>query len=436
MKLSDKQQLVFDSVVNGNNVFLTGPGGTGKTALIREIYDDSIKTNKCIQLTAMTGVAAIQLHENAKTLHSWAGIGLGDYPIDKYIVKIRGSKALLDKWKKIEILIIDEVSMLPEDLFDKLEEIARIIRNNDKVFGGIQVVMSGDFYQLPPVKNNSKFCFESKNFDKLFNIKIVLDSIFRQKDPVLIKILQNIRLGKITKSNIKVLQDRIVKTDSEVHTVILMPKKASVDQINNENLTKIDTDSVIFTRKVLEDLEVTKDEDSYLKLLSVSEYSQELEFLEKSTVINENIELKVGAQVMSIVNVEENEKLIISNGTQGIVKSFINGLPYVQFENGVSQIVNLYTWKCHSLPCCGISQIPLILSWALTIHKAQGCTLTHCRMNIGNDIFEAGQTYVALSRVKSLNGIYLDSFNPYKIKVNSKVKDFYDKLNNADKSSV
>lgn len=435
MKLSIKQQFVFDSIINGNNVFLTGPGGTGKTALIKEIYNN-IHKSKNIQLTAMTGVAAIQLHETAKTLHSWAGIGLGDQSINQYVTKIRSSKALLDKWKKIEILVIDEVSMLPDDLFDKLEEIARIIKQSTKSFGGIQILMSGDFYQLPPVKSNSKFCFESDKFESLFSHKVILDSIFRQKDRVLVKILQNIRLGKITRSNIKTLQERLIKSDDHIKPVILMPKKSSVDEINTKNLSSIDSDSVIFCRKILEDLEVNKEEENYLKLLSVAEYSQELEFLEKSTVITERVELKVGAQVMSIVNVEENEKLIISNGTQGVIKSFINGLPFVQFENGVSQIVNLYTWKCHSLPCCGISQIPLILSWALTIHKAQGCTLTYCRMNIGDDIFEAGQTYVALSRVKSLDGIYLDSFNPFKIKINTKVKEFYEKLNNASESSI
>ena len=427
MKLSIKQQLVFDLVINGNNVFLTGPGGTGKTALIKEIYQ-VIHKSKNIQLTAMTGVAAIQLHETAKTLHSWAGIGLGDQPVNKYILKIRGSKALLDKWKKIQILVIDEVSMLSDELFNKLEEIGRVIKQNSKPFGGIHIVMSGDFYQLPPVKSNSKFCFESDKFNSLFHDKIVLDSIFRQKDQVLVKILQNIRLGKITKSNIKTLQERLVKSEDHINPVILMPKKSSVDEINTTNLSNIDSEPVTFSRKVLEDLEVTKEEENYIKLLSVEEYSQELDFLENSTVISEKVELKVGAQVMSIVNVEENEKLIISNGTQGVVKSFVNGLPFVQFENGVSQVVSMYTWKCHALPCCGICQIPLILSWALTIHKAQGCTLTHCRMNIGNDIFEAGQTYVALSRVKSLGGIYLDSFNPYKIKVNVKVKEFYDNI--------
>lgn len=430
MELSTKQKQVYNLVLSNHNVFLTGPGGTGKTALIKVIYD-SLKTKKNIQLTAMTGVAAIQLHESAKTIHSWAGIGLGDQSVSKYVTKIRSSKALSDKWKKIEILVLDEVSMLSDELFDKLEEIARIVRNCDKSFGGIQIVMSGDFYQLPPVKNNSRFCFESDKFDKLFENKIILNSIFRQKDPRLVKILQNIRLGKITKTNIETLKTRLISNDSSISPVILMPKKSSVDEINNRNLSMIKEDSVIFNRSVLEDLEMSKEEENYVKLLSVSEYSQELEFLEKSTMVNEKIELKVGAQVMSIVNVEENDKLIISNGTQGIVKKFVNGLPYVEFENGISRVVGMYTWKCHALPCCGICQIPLVLSWALTIHKSQGCTLSHCRMNIGNDIFEAGQTYVALSRVKSLDGIYLDSFNPNKIKVNVKVKQFYESIKNS-----
>ena len=430
MELSTEQRQVYNLVLSNHNVFLTGPGGTGKTALIKVIYD-SLKTKKNIQLTAMTGVAAIQLHESAKTIHSWAGIGLGDQSVSKYVTKIRSSKALLDKWKKIETLVLDEVSMLSDELFDKLEEIARIVRNCDKSFGGIQIVMSGDFYQLPPVKNNSRFCFESDKFDKLFENKIILNSIFRQKDPRLVNILRNIRLGKITKANIETLKTRLIPNDSSISPVILMPKKSSVDEINNRSLSMIKEDSVIFHRSILEDLEMSKEEENYVKLLSVPEYSQELEFLEKSTMVNEKIELKVGAQVMSIVNVEENDKLIISNGTQGIVKKFVNGLPYVEFENGVSRVVNMYTWKCHSLPCCGISQIPLVLSWALTIHKSQGCTLSHCRMNIGNDIFEAGQTYVALSRVKSLDGIYLDSFNPNKIKVNVKVKHFYESIKNS-----
>ena len=423
MRLAENQQLAFDAYKRGDNVFLTGPGGSGKTALIKHVYD---KDKDNIQLTALTGVAAIQLHETAKTIHSWAGIGLGDNSVSQYVNKINNSKVLKNKWKNIKVLVIDEVSMLSADLFEKLELIARTVRNSDELFGGIQLIFSGDFYQLPPVKNNSKFCFESPLFDKLFTFKILLDTIFRQKDATLLKILKNIRMGKITKSNIKTLNARITNPDDSA--VILMPRKMTVDEINTKKLNELDTESKKYERIIVEDLELTKEEEQYMKLVSLEEYSQELEFLEKNTVITQTLELKIGCRVMSIINVEEEDKLVISNGTQGIVTDFSNGLPIVEFENGVKRTIGYYTWKCHSLPACGTKQIPLILSWALTIHKAQGCTLNKCRMNIGNDIFEAGQTYVALSRVKSLEGIFLDDFNPYKIKVNEKVKIFYQSI--------
>ena len=428
MILSSHQQNMRDLFLKGYNIFLTGPGGSGKTSIIKVIYDDSVKSKKSIHLTAMTGVAAVQLHDKAKTLHSWAGIGLGDQSIDKYISKINSSKVLTNKWKSIDILIIDEVSMLSEDLFNKLEKIARVIRKNNNPFGSIQIVITGDFYQLPPVKNNAKFCFESPLFNKIFEHKIVLDTIFRQKDNELLKILNNIRLGRITKKNIEVLNKRIIDCDNFIKPVILMPKKSSVDYINNTKLKDLNTEKIMFERKILDNLDTTEEENNYLKMMSMDEYNQELEFLEKYSPVIESLNLKVNCQVMSIINVEEEDKLVISNGTQGVVKKIVNGLPFVEFENGISRVVNFHTWKCQTIPCCGVSQLPLILSWALTIHKAQGCTLTHCRMNIGDDIFEAGQTYVALSRIKSLDGLYLDAFNPQKIRINPKVKEFYKML--------
>lgn len=429
MKLSNTQQEAFDSYKNGNNVFLTGPGGTGKTALIKTIYEDSLKKCKNIQLTALTGVASVQLHEKAKTIHSWAGVGLGDKNLTYYKNKIAKSKATVLKWKSVEVLVIDEVSMLTEELLELLNSLAQYFRKNTKIFGGIQLILSGDFYQLPPVKNNSKFCFESRLFEELFQSKIVLDTIFRQEDSRLVKILNNIRLGKITKGDINILNTRLrVDVSSDIKPVILMPRKNSVEEINNQKLNSLPGESHIFNRKIHEDLEISNEEKSYMKLLSASEYTEEYGFLEKSTLVTEALSLKVGAQVMCTINVLEEDTLKLSNGTQGIVTEFRNDLPVVEFENGLTRLMNYHTWKSHTIPCCGLSQIPLILSWALTIHKAQGTTLSHCRMNIGNDIFEAGQTYVALSRVKNLEGIYLEEFNPHKIKINPKVKQFYESI--------
>ena len=411
MKLSSQQQAVYDNYKEGKNIFITGPGGCGKTTLIRKMYENA---DKVMHLTALTGVAATQLHEDAKTLHSWAGIGLGTGKFKDLLAKINKSKATLNNWKKTDILVIDEISMLNVETFDLLDSLAKVIRNCEKPFGGIQVIMSGDFMQLPPVRG--KFCNKSDKFDETFDIKMELDVIFRQKDERLVKILNNIRAGKITKSDIKVLNTRLnIKPESD--PVILLPKKSAVDEINNNKLNSLSTEEVLYERQILEDLPMTKSEAEYMKLITIQEYQQELEYLEGSTLVLDQLKLKVGAKVMSTVNVFEDDKLVLCNGTRGTVKKFIQDLPYVEFENGVNRIINKHVWKCHSLPACGISQIPLVLSWALTIHKAQGSTLEQCRMNIGDDIFEAGQTYVALSRVKTLEGIFLDAFNPLKIRI-------------------
>ena len=426
MGLSPSQQKAFDLCMSGQNILITGPGGSGKTELIKHIYNRLLKVKK-IELTALTGVAAVQIHEQAKTIHSWAGIGLGDLPVNSYINKIKNSTALKNKWKSIEVLVIDEVSMMTDKLLEILNEIGRVIRNNKSLFGGIQIILSGDFYQLPPVKSNSKFCFESCVFKEGFTHKIILSTIFRQKDPTLVNILNNIRLGIITTKDIKKLKERMnINPEGSIQPTYLLPKKTCVESINNEKLDLINEAEIyLYEKKIVEDLPLSKEQTEYMKMLTANEYIQELEFLNKNTMVQEKLRLKKGAQVMSTINILEDEKLIISNGTQGIITKFINGMPMVNFENGVSRVVNLHTWTSHTIPCCGIIQLPIILSWALTIHKAQGCTLKVCRLNIGNDIFEAGQTYVALSRIKTLDGLYLDEFNPYKIKVNAKVKDFY-----------
>lgn len=433
MTLSKQQVFTFEAYKNNKNIFITGPGGSGKSTIIKNIYDDAIKCNKNIQLTALTGVAALQLSSEAKTLHSWAGIGLGNTSVYNIISKIEKSKALKDNWKKVDILVIDEISMLSERIFNILNIIGKQIRKKQEVFGGIQLICSGDFFQLPPIGKKieeTNFCFESKYFNETFDVKVCLNIIFRQNDDNFKKLLNNIRIGKITRENIDVLNNRVnISLNDNINPVILMPKKASVDQINSIELSKINQDEIIFKREVVENSTLTKEEEKYLSLLSLDEKKQELYYLENTSLVEKEVKLKIGAQVMSIINVIEKDKIIICNGTRGVVKCFINGFPFVEFENDIKMLISNHLWKCHSLPSHSICQIPLILAWALTIHKSQGSTIKCCKMNIGNDIFEAGQTYVALSRVKSIEGLYLDAFNPYKIKINPKVKKFYDTTN-------
>ena len=185
MELSREQQIAFDKYLKGENIFITGPGGTGKSALIKLIYNHALKSWKDIHVTALTGCASILLNCKAKTLHSWAGIGLGQGTTENCIAKIKKNKFLKAIWKETEILVVDEVSMLSLKLFDMLNAIGKAIRGNQKPFGGIHLIFSGDFYQLPPVGDNSepdtqRFCFESDDWNSVFHTdnQIELKKIF------------------------------------------------------------------------------------------------------------------------------------------------------------------------------------------------------------------------------------------------------------------
>ena len=210
ISLSKEQQHVYDKYKQGKNVFITGPGGSGKTEIIRKIYNDALSVKKCVQVCALTGCAAILLKCNAKTIHSWSGIGLGNGTVDQLIFKIKSNSYKKNCWRDVEILIIDEVSMMSLKLFDTLDAIGRAMKGNYALpFGGIQVIFSGDFYQLPPVGNSQdmdtcKFCFESVDWIKTFSMdcQVQLVKIFRQTDEVFASILNQIREGRIKNRNI------------------------------------------------------------------------------------------------------------------------------------------------------------------------------------------------------------------------------------------
>ena len=429
MNLSVEQELVLKKYLCSENIFITGVGGTGKTKIIQEIAKDAKKKEKKYQVCAMTGCAAVLLNCQANTLHSWAGLGLARGSIKDVISRVVKSKFRRKNWNSIELLIIDEVSMLSEKLFIILDSIGKIIKKNQKPFGGIQIIFAGDFHQLPPIGEDAdeksiNFCFESELFDLTFKNQILLKTIFRQKDPRYQKILSEIRTGKLKSSSLKILNKYIrdPEPDMLIKPPILLAKRKNVDYINQTELSKLEIVGKEYNLK-----EHNQDDEEKNKFTN-EDKNYELRYLKNNILAEEKLVLKVGAQVMCIANIDIEGTNAIVNGSQGIVIDIKDDLPIVKFKNGEIRIIKEHLWKSEIIPGIGIKQIPLIHAWAITIHKAQGLTLESAQIDIGQNIFECGQTYVALSRLVSLEGLYLIAFCPSKIKLYKKVIEFYEKL--------
>ena len=439
MDFSKEQQIAYDKYIAGNNIFITGPGGTGKTALIRHIQKDASKKGIHIQVCALTGCAAVLLECKAKTIHSWAGIGLGNGTTENIINKIVKNKYTKSKWTEINILIIDEVSMMSQKLFELLDTIGKVVRRNQKPFGGIQIIFSGDFYQLPPVGSKDdletlKFCFESPLWIETFTLEnhVSLCKIFRQNDAIYQRILNQIREGRLKSSSNEILQQLVGKQIDEdclIQPTKLFPTRNKVDYINTTEMNNLKGEEFEYKIKYHTDLEISINEKNVRIGYAKEQIQTELLYLKNNLPCEEIIKFKIGAQVMCIVNIQLDNGDILCNGARGIVVDIsIQGLPVVKYNSGYQMTMSPHVWTSELIPGIGVSQIPLILAWALTIHKAQGSTLDIAEVDAGSQIFECGQTYVALSRVKSLEGLYLRSFDVTKIRINKKVQEFYEVL--------
>ena len=436
---SEEQKIAFNKYIQGENIFITGPGGTGKTMLIKQIKKHAeFSQSKKIKVCAMTGCAALLLSCQAKTLHSWSGIGLGNGTIDEQVNKVMKSIFKKTAWKDIDILVVDEVSMMSKKIFEMLDAIGKKIRKNSKAFGGIQVIFSGDFYQLPPVGNKDetdtmRFCFESELWKETFKTDnhIELKKIFRQKDQVYCNILNEIREGRLRKSSYNKLMEQVSKVNANENNfkpTKLFPIRSKGDIINKEEMDLLKEPEFIFESKIQVDLPISEKEKEDKAKFTPEQIKAELEYIQSNLLCEKIVRIKKGAQVMSIANIEYPNG-IICNGSQGIVKDFNEkGLPIVKFNSGFEITMNYHTWPSENIPGIGLIQIPLILSWAITIHKSQGASLDCAEIDAGNSIFECGQTYVALSRVKSLEGLFLTSFDVNKIRINKKVREFYELL--------
>lgn len=481
-ELSLEQKKALQLFQRGENVFISGPGGSGKSHLVRYFVDHLHTIGRIHQVTSTTGCSSILLSNSiriagkpiiVKTIHSWSGIRLGKGSLDELLRLVDKNKKVVREWRRVRTLIIDEISMLSKKLFTALEYIARKIRGNDRPFGGMQIVCLGDFFQLPPVgdiyePDTFDFAFESPAWDRVFPIQhhVELVTVFRQKDDAYKRILGEIRTANLSEESKLRLQERVgLVYIPENHgggvSMKIFPTKNQVNIVNQAQYKRIENTEQVFTmddytnvRRYMETGEAF-DEDVLFKCLNMTPYEVEAEIRNLSNNSNTDAEvrLKVGVPVMCLVNLDID--MGIANGSMGMVvdfvrteeseNTFISGagvgketrmIPLVQFNNGVRKPIGKYTWQSSEFPCICVSQIPLILCYANSIHKMQGASLDVCEMDLGRQIFAEHQTYVALSRVKSLDGVYLTTFDPSRIRVNPKVVQFYQKFIKVSEEDV
>ncbi len=386
----------------GRNVYLTGAAGTGKTYVLNK-YIDYLKRHKVrVAITASTGIAAT--HLGGMTIHSWSGIGIKTDLTDKDIDLMEQKQHLVNRINDASVLIIDEVSMLTPDMLDMVNQVCRFLRRDKRPFGGMQIVLSGDFFQLPPVVQGVRpgeelFANSSRAWEEA-NIKTCyLTEQYRQQNNKLANILNNIRSGTLSENDIALLKSRVnVESDNTLlQPVRLYTHNKSVDAINKKELDKISERKKVYT--------MTKKGNARLVTM-----------LTKSVLAPETLELKVGAKVMFVKN---NFDQGYVNGTMGEVTDFHFDNPVITTIDGNEIEVKLQEWimEDNGRRLASITQLPLRLAWAITVHKSQGMSLDCAEMDLSK-VFAPGQGYVALSRVRDLNGLFLlNDFNENALRI-------------------
>jgi hypothetical protein len=414
--LTMMQKEFFEVFFSKKNIFLTGPAGTGKSYCLNALFDFLDIKEIFYGKTATTGVAAINI--SGTTIHAWSGMGLGDAEGMQLLDKVEKNRKAKYRIKNAKVLVIDEISMATANLLEKLDICCQYIRNNGKPFGGIQVIFTGDFLQLPPVFGKFEeeiFAFESQAWKDADVYPIHLTEIVRQHDdPKFAELLNEIRTGQTKNFDmLKACENRTFPDDG-IQPVKLFCKNINVDDYNNIELNKIKSPTKTYTS-------VDTGGEGWIS------------FFDKNCKAPTELKLKVGAQVMLIKNIDITEGLV--NGSVGIVEGLQDGFVIVKFTNGNTQVIEPQTWEIrqneddgygnmNSVLVASRKQIPLRLAWSVTIHKIQGSTLDRAEVDI-SDAFASGQVYVALSRVRNLNSLKIKSFSPRAVIVNKKCIEFY-----------
>jgi ATP-dependent DNA helicase PIF1 len=404
------QGLALEVMLSGESVLLTGPAGTGKTFVLNQFVRLAKAAGKHVSVTATTGLAAT--HLGGTTIHSWAGIGVLDHIPQGFADHIaKGRREIIEK---TDVLIIDEISMLHDYRLDMVDEACRLVRGKDEPFGGIQVVMSGDFFQLPPINRGESrsggFVVNSRVWQELDPAVCYLEEQRRQDDEELLDILSALRTGEIRRHHAEKLLARVDVAPpadmvlTELHTVNI-----DVDRLNETQLGKL-----------------SGDELSYEQASTGS--ANYVESLQRSVLAPSVLRLKKGALVMAVKNSLDRK---YANGSLGRVVDFEPGTEYpvVEFNNGrmVSMIPDTWELRDGDKKRASISQIPLRLAWAITVHKSQGMTLDAARIDL-RKAFVEGMGYVALSRVKNLSSLFLTGINQMALRASEEAREIDGRL--------
>lgn len=392
------QELALAIMRAGYSALLTGAAGTGKTYILNSFISQARADGKKVSVTATTGLAATHLGGN--TIHSWSGMGIHDDLPDNFFDHM--SKTRRETIMKTDILVIDEISMLHDFRLDLIDTILRKVREKDQPFGGIQVIMSGDFFQLPPINRGDSrgggFVVYSNVWQELQPKVLYLDHQYRQTQGELLDILTALRQGDIRRRHAEALLSRIDEqppTDkiTELHTMNL-----DVDAINDGRLRQIDDDERLYEQ-------MTTGAKNYV------------DSLQKSVLAPASLVLKKGALVMAVKNAMDRKYV---NGSIGTVVDFepLTEYPIVEFNNGreITMVPDTWEMRDGDRKRASISQIPLRLAWAITVHKSQGMTLDAARIDL-RKAFVDGMGYVALSRVRDIDNLYLYGINQKALQV-------------------
>jgi hypothetical protein len=397
-----RQAEALEILKTGVNAFLTGEPGSGKTHTINEYTNWLRERGVEPAVTASTGIAAT--HVDGMTIHSWSGIGVNRDVSDWDIEMIAGREKTARRIGDAKVLIIDEVSMLDGRTLASVDRVLRALRRQQRPFGGLQVIFVGDFFQLPPVSRGeaAQFAFQSRAWREANPIVCYLSEQHRQEDEEFLDLLGAVRRGELDDVHYERLQARMnAPSESDVATR-LYTHNANVDAMNTESLHALKTEGKRYT-------------------MHSQGPARLVETLKSNCLSPEMLEVREGARVMFTRN---NFEAGYVNGTLGEVIGFSSsGLPQVKTAKGTLEAAPV-EWAVQdgAKVLARISQVPLRLAWAITVHKSQGMSLDAAVIDLGR-AFEYGQGYVAISRVRSLKGLFLAGFNSRALQLHPEVAD-------------